>query len=210
MCNPYIEGTIKLECAVTGTNIAKIQWYFSSTNSMNMFDESDVVEITNSSKYSLRSSDTREQLSVMLTIHNLSEDDDTGSYWCRGFLLDGRWLSSPDSFVLKTSDMYSNIVCPDVTFKNTMLTCAQVYVSPAITTYSTNELTTDNIHTTEYLKETIDITTVATPAPPEMHVLYIIIGMIAFLTAMCLLLAFVICLLCKRVRNKGKLLVSTF
>ena len=188
---------------MTGHNLHRIQWYFSASNIENIFDE-DALEITNSSKYTLTKKNSEGELTVALTINDLNEDNDTGTYWCRGFLLDGTMLSSSNSLELKSSDMYLPLVCPHSTLKYSMSMCAQsIVTTPVVSSISspqplpTNELPFRTTHV--YLDTT---------SPSELNhlpILYIIVGFVGFLIFICIVLAFIVCFLCKRVGSKGKL-----
>lgn len=184
-----------------------------------MYDE-DVFEITNNSKYTLESVSSLELLRVTLVVHNLNEENDTGTYYCRAFLLDGTILDSPHGFELKESSVYAEgLPCsPNVALKSGMSVCAIPYI-PTTPDVSTTTPSPSPIHSTTVLLPTISVTpagiatvstssavtlpNVATSNSSPIPILYIIIGLVGFLATMCIVLGFVICLLCKRVRNKG-------
>lgn len=219
MCNPYVNQTIQLECAVTGLNLQRIQWYFSALNSMNIFAE-DVIEIRNSTKYTLYERVTSGELSVVLKISNLTEDIDMGTYWCRAFLLDGRMLIPANSFELKSSETYpQNIACRPHPIKSAMTTCARVFVSTTTasspsTTMEPFFLTTTGVMGGYKIDRSEGYTTIGqspstmSSGSHEIPTLYIVIGLIGFLAAICTMLAFVICLLCRRVQKKCKYLLT--
>lgn len=185
---------------------------------MNIYDE-DVLEITNNSKYSLDKTSSEEKLSVTLTVHNLNEDNDTGTYWCRAFLLDGSMLISPFSFELKTSDMYTSFPCRvNVTIKNSVSACARIITPTPTTVYDVSSPLPTNMYTLlspTTVGSTKGITQATGPTSvyfeqtvpsgsTQLPILYIVVGLVGFLTLICVLLALVICLLCKRVRIRGK------
>ena len=212
VCNPYPNHMLKIQCGVTGSNLHRIQWYFSASNDVNIYGE-DVLEITNSSKYTLLKKSNERELTIILTVNDLNEENDTGSYWCRAFLLDGTMLISPNSFELKTSNMYFLPCRADVIVKSSISVCAQQITSTSATTLVTSpsphptaspgfEMTdraTELFITTDYLQQTT-----FPSALSHLPTLYVVVGPVGFLILVCALLALVVCFLCKKIRNKGK------
>ena len=179
---------------------------------MNVFDE-DTVEISNSSKYSLNETVRSGVLSVVLKIHDLNEDTDAGTYWCRGFLMDGRMLIPTNSFQLKSSETYLDNECRlDQILRSAMSTCARVVVSDLTTTpvVSFTNVTSDTYTTFSAESSTtvsqFGFTTVSPGS--SVPVTYVVIGLIGFLCAICIMLGFVICLLCRKVRHKSRLFMN--
>lgn len=189
-----------------------------------MFVE-DVLHIINDTKYTLLSVSSSELLRVTLVVHNLNEENDTGTYYCRAFLQDGTVLDSPNYLELKESDAYSEgITCPpNLVVKSSMSVCAIPYItttpgvsttsSPSPTpspspTYSSTVLrpttpshiaaTTRSVASTN---ATVSLPTMATSSP--VPILYIIIGLVGFLAILCVIMGFVICLMWRKARNKG-------
>lgn len=218
-----------MECAVIGSNLNSIKWYFSSSNIVNIFDE-DVLEITDNSKYTLESVASTEILRVTLTVNNLNEENDTGTYYCRAFLLDGTMLDSPNSFELKESEAYEvqPFPCsPNVALKSAMSVCARPYIPTTTEDVSTTPSPSPTYSTMVLLPTTsrtpaagittmpsstmFALPTVASSNSSPIPILYIVIGPLGFLTTMCIIMGFVICLLCKRgVRNQGKSVVFNY
>lgn len=211
-CNPYESGTIQMECAVTGLNLHKIQWYFSSTNVVNIFDDDVVEKITNSSKYTLHSVASTEMLRVILRIDNLDEENDTGSYFCRAFLMDGTMLHSPNAFQLKGREVYEGgFMCgADVVLKSAMSVCARpVPVVPA----TPDPLTTGILLLSTTTATTVmssssngsTASTVSSSSRPSIPIPYIIIALVVFLACILVaILVFVICVMWNWIKNKGK------
>ena len=208
---------------MTGSNLHKIQWYFSASNNVNIYGE-DVLEITDDSKYNLDMRSNEKELIVILTVNDLNEENDTGTYWCRGFLLDGTALLSPNSFQLRTSKNWYKGPCnANVTLKNSISVCAELINSTQTTSVSSSmssplplptnifSLPPESGITNDIMGFTTTDDRLHTTFPPELDqlpVLYIIIGIVGFLVLICAVLAFVICLLCKKVRNKGNYTVQ--
>ena len=196
---------------MTGANLQSIQWYFSASDTVNIFG-SDVVEITNSSKYALQETSTGGMLGVRLTVNDLDEDKDTGTYWCRAFLLDGTMLFSPNFFKLnEMSEYVGEFACGEqLVIKSSMSVCARPLVHDDLTTSpmpmpSPSPITGTVFSTTEGGTETL-MPTLSTSSR-LMSVLYVVIGLVAFLSiAICLVfvLGFVICLRRKCIRDKRK------
>lgn len=182
-----------------------------------MFD-TNVLEIANSTKYMLTEVSDMEKLSMTLIVQDLNEENDVGTYWCRAFLLDGTMLFSPNSFELKTSDMYTAaFACPlNVPLRRSTSTCAQI-IGPTPTTSTvlleSSPLPTITlpsiIQNEEYTTLTVEATLTSMPiktGPSESFqrsILYIIIGLVGFLFLLCLVFVLTICFLCKKVKIKG-------
>ena len=189
---------------------------------MNIFDD-DVVEITNSSKYTLYSVASTEMLSVTLRVNNLEEETDTGAYFCRAFLIDGTMLDSPNAFELKESETYQQAFScsPNVSLKSSMSVCAIPYVRATVgistttsdpsTTYSSIMLLPTNTATPAAITVGAEMSSSATTSSPSRQssipILYIIIGLVGFLGMMCVVLVFVICFMCKCMRKKSKFII---
>lgn len=184
---------------------------------MNTFDD-DVLDITSSSKYRLVNKSSEDRLNVTLIISYLNEEDDQGTYWCRGFLLDGTMLSMSNSFQLLRSADYVG-PCPDnLALKNVMSLCAWPFAVSTPTASAVSDIsspmTTDGLNLTTFetgtpIKEGQNVSTIPTALPSDSEsnsipILYIIIGMVGFLSIMCIVLGFIICFLCRRVTVKGK------
>lgn len=205
-----------MECAVTGSNLHKIRWYYSSSNIVNIFDE-DVLEIANSSKYTLQSVFSTEMLRVTLRIKNLNEETDIGTYYCRAFLLDGTVLHSPNAFELKERSFYEEgFPCsPNVAIKSAISVCARPYVpttpdvsttpapSPTYTTMLLLPTTTATPDEAEMSFSTMG--SLQTVGPPKLSILYIGLGACVIINVIvCIIFGFVTCIMCKRAWNKGR------
>ena len=197
---------IQIECGVIGSNLTRIEWYFSTSNNK----DGNVLE-TNNSKYTFHKISSEENLTVVLTINDLNEKNDTGYYWCRAFLLDGTMLSSTTSFELKTMDRYGELACRiDVIVKNSFSVCAiptnlVFTITPSSPTRKATQ-SPASVMTNEILKTVVfsasDPTSTISPSGThQVRVFYIIIGLVGFLILLCALLAFIVCLLCKKVRK---------
>ena len=174
-----------------------------------------MLDITSSSKYSLLNKSSEDRLNMTLIISNLNEHDDQGTYWCQGFLLDGTMLSMSNSFHLTRSMYYVGKCADNLVIKSAMSSCAPFAVSTptaSAVTDTSSPMTTDEMSTTPFETETSvnESQNVSIPTLPSdsgsknpIPTLYIIIGMVGFLSIMCIALAFIICFLCKRVTVKG-------
>lgn len=140
-CNPYVKGTLRLHCAVTGPEDLEIRWYFShSSNSMDIFSEdTELLTETAGGRYSFIVLPIENGVGQGLIVHNLNSTEDHGSYWCQAFLSDGSYyLSATMAFLLFEESLLIFIKdpCPDAFLTSSDPRCAELMeiVVPPVTT----------------------------------------------------------------------------
>lgn len=181
----------------------------------------DVLDITSSSKYRLVNKSSEDRLNVTLIISNLNEEDDLGTYWCQGFLQDGTMLSMSNSFHLLRSSDYldpcrNNLVIRSITSSCAWPSPVSTPTASVVSDNSSPMMTTDGLILTTYetetsIKEGQNTSTIPTGSSPgsnSVPILYIIIGIVGFLSIMCIVLGFIICFLWRRVTVKGDYLIK--
>ena len=110
-----------------GPNVGEIRWYFSATSST--IDENTNL-LTNSSKYTLVPVTITNGAGVRLTVHNLTEAEDAGYYWCQAYVSDrSQILSESSAFQLRDQTSYLNFTCPRI-FRNSNTRCATLMEVP--------------------------------------------------------------------------------
>ena len=169
-----------------GPNVGEIRWYFSTTSST--IDENTNL-LTNSSKYTLVPVTIMNGAGVRLTVHNLTEGEDTGYYWCQAYVSDSsQILSESSAFLLRDQTSYLDFPCPGI-FRNGNTKCATLMEVPT-------ESPTDLVST-----PTEQSTTVTPPRNPSQSselILYSVLGLVGFLILICVSLAVVILILCRK------------
>ena len=228
VCNPYAQGILKLDCAVVGPGVSEIRWYFSKI-SMDVNSE-DTILLTNSTKYILMSYNEDDISGIQLTVYDLNEDDDSGFFWCQGFVSDG---SLSISAVLELHNLeYYPVRAPPCSrvVRNSVPTCASLVILtpevsttqipttsetsfPPTTTQSvssytptfTSVVTTERFPISSSLPTTVSATQ-GTQQPEDksnffetsQFTLYIVLGLVSCLGIICLCLAVVIIVLCRK------------
>ena len=197
-----------------GSNIDRIQWYFSPPSDMNLLN---TVLISNSSKYDIRVSYSETMHTAVLFINGLLQESDMGLYWCQALHVDGTIQISPSSmFELQTEDTYAVLpMCPDdQVIRSVSSQCASVNIhttenatisttSPWPTSISSSIINIESsTNRTESQTETPHTIT-GSQAKSSFITLYIVIGVVIVLLVICILLIFIIFLLCRKARIKG-------
>ena len=136
VCNPYRDRILRLECSVLGPSVRRIQWYFSPAD-----DESTNL-LSSSSKYTLTPVAIQNGAGVRLTVNDLNEADDLGSYWCQAYVVDSSLiLSESIVFELRGESDYFAFSCGERILRNSAVRCATVMEVPTLefvtTAYST-------------------------------------------------------------------------
>ena len=211
VCNPYVNGQLKMSCSVLGQNITSIQWWFASD-----FDEDYAVLIMNSSKYSLRQLEVVGGLEVQLTIQNL-DDGDSGTYWCQASVVDAhgvQLLSTSESIMLQERSGFGGIEngC-NYELKNSDQRCASILVTETVsvvpTTFPEPHVSSSSVSLTYYPSPTNFPSSMGNeptvPLPPTYDIfegssviLYVVLGLVGFLAFVCLLLTVIVIVLCRR------------
>lgn len=129
VCNPYLRGDLILDCAVSGADDVKIQWYFSRT-SIDSFAE-DTVKIENGSKYTVTPREIEDGVGVHLVVNSLNDSTDAGMYWCQATVGEEDTLLTPsEAFTLSDKDYFTFITwtCPDMPLRSSETRCAAVVI----------------------------------------------------------------------------------
>lgn len=127
MCSPYVDRTLRLECSVLGPSVRRVQWYFSPAD-----DESTNL-LSNSSKYTLTPVAIQNGAGVRLTVNNLTEEMDSGSYWCQAYVVDSSFiLSESIVFELRETSFYFPLTCRGRILRNSETRCATVMEAPTL------------------------------------------------------------------------------
>ncbi len=204
---------LQLDCAITGSDIIEIRWYFSHSNN-SLFNS---TLLTNSTKHQLLPHTEGGTSGLQLTIHRLTEAEDTGSYWCQGIVPDGS-LTTSDTFELRAEEEYMFFSFPCRTIlRRSNPSCASVIQLPTVPPPTTLTQTTpphttlqptplhtpipvtNNPETTPFAT-TIDVTQYTPPflVSDSQLILYVVLGLVGFLGVICMALGVVIVLLCRR------------
>lgn len=132
VCSPYERNVLNLTCAVAGELVDDIQWYFRPV------DSDEPVILTNNSQVTIVLSEYEGDYGVIMTIHNLTSENE-GFYWCQGLVQhDDRTLELSQSleFQLLAKDRYIPLPCQPKAQKSSQVRCAAVIpvIMPAATT----------------------------------------------------------------------------
>lgn len=215
VCNPYVNGQLKMSCSVLGQNITSIQWWFASGS-----DEDDAVVLTNSTKYFLRQLQVVGGLEVQLSVQNL-DNDDSGMYWCQASVVDVhgvQLLSTSETIMLQDKEWFEGIEngC-NFELKNSDTRCASILVTETVsvvpTTFPEPHVLPSSVSPTSYLSPTNFPWSIGTHPPnePTVHrppnrdifegsraILYSVLGLVGCLVVVCLLLIVIVIVLCRR------------
>lgn len=219
VCNPYQLGILQLDCAVVGSGVNEIRWYFSKT--ARGASNENITLLSNSSKYTLLPYSMEKISGIQLVVHDLDEEKDSGYFWCQGFVSDGSLsISSVLKLLTQMSYPENAPACRQVV-RNSIPTCASVITlppeglttlvlttskpSPPFTTLGSTPVSTPTVmdplsaFTTGESSASIMEQT-GPPSSFEMSefVLYVVIGLVTSLVVICICLAVVIIILCKK------------
>ena len=216
VCNPYVNGQLKMSCSVLGQNVTSIWWWFASSSD----EDDDAVLLTNSSKYSLRQLEVVGGLEVRLSVQNL-DDGDAGMYWCQASVVDVhgvQLLSTSETVMLQDRDSFEGIG-NGCTFevKNSDTRCASILVTKTVsvvpTTFPEPHVSPSSVSPTSYPSTTNFPSSMSTHPPSEptvLHpptrdifeessaILYSVLGLVGCLAFVCLLLIVIVIVLCRR------------
>ena len=213
VCNPYINQVMQLECKMIGANLGMIKWYFLPSNTMN---HNNTIEIRSSSKYNIIILSSDKSMTAKLTIRRLTQENDSGIYWCQGILKDARISLTPSSSLNLgyRNDYDPTIPCiADIYLKSSLDKC--VYFPEIVSqneifdqTTSQNTHYIDNAETKITLREMLTSST--TDSTPKQSLFFsdtlmFITIFTTLLMIVCIILAVIIAIQCKRrQRTDGK------
>lgn len=140
VCSPYNLGILNLTCAVSGSMVENIQWYFRPTESNQQ------VILSNNSQITITRYEFDGDYSMIIIIEGLSVDNE-GFYWCQGLVRHNDHtleLSQSSMFELKPRNAYFPFNCPTKALKSSEVRCAAI-IPPPIVSNSPSHSSTFNI-----------------------------------------------------------------